>query len=159
MESIPIFIEAAAPKIHVDSGMSLASLIPLSRFVGIASRSLDRAYTGRARIGRFASTGFAYPHSVRDVNAGLRAGEHAYNIKLGNVKRAVFIFNFEIKVFQWILHENGMVDRWGNFRIPWEALSTGFTAMRAYWDANLPRCHIGCNRWRTDEVKYVRSHR
>jgi hypothetical protein len=114
------FVRAAAPKVHVDTGMSLASLIPLGRIV----RALDvlgRSGTGKTRRGYTDIRGIYHPKQLKGAHHGERLGESAYQISYGNSKRPVFRFSFDIRVFQWLLHDV--------IRGSWGAIEAGRAAM------------------------------
>ncbi len=80
--------------VKVDTGMSRASLLPLSRAVGLltavrASITADRASRGR---GRGSKVPLGPNGKKRTIAAGVRAGEDAFTYEVGTPSNPRFIF-------------------------------------------------------------------
>ncbi len=94
--------------VRVDTGMSRASLLPLSRAVRLltavrASITADRASRGRRR----GTVSLGPNGKPRTISAGIRAGENAFTYETGTPSNPRFIFEFEIKVLQYLIREEG----------------------------------------------------
>lgn len=108
--------------VKVDTGMSRGSLLPLSRAVGLltavrASITADRARRGGRRV------------KGKSIAAGVRAGENAFEYEVGTPAAPKFIFEFEIKVLQYLLNERGV-----NGNQAWDSLMEGRRAFLEHLD-------------------------
>jgi len=97
--------------IKVDTGMSKASLLPLARYLKMytAVKGSINPKNSEQR-GSFTLDGVWQPDINRsaalgEASSSLRAG---YNILYGSNKRMVFVFDFEVRVWQYLLHEQGL---------------------------------------------------
>ena len=106
--AINAFLTEASKNIRIDTGMSLASLMPIARFVGLAEFGLIAG--GRTRKG--AMIGFdrgVFNRSLtQGVTLGQQLGEDAFEVNLGSSNRFVMKFSFEAVVFQHILNDLGL---------------------------------------------------
>ena len=113
-EAIWAFIEAiTTPGVtSVDTGMSLASLIPIAERIrkGREARARILHQAGKKKWGY---TGFGLqagkykgaPKSWKSIPHGETLGEDAYVINYGTVENMKMQFRFDIKVVQYFLHE------------------------------------------------------
>lgn len=109
--AIKAFITAAADRIHVDTGMSLASLIPLARELRagkFVEAQIAAQQKNEFRLGYTDMNGVYHANQERSPEHGESLGEDAYaiTIRADNSLRARFMF--KIPVFQYSYHE----DRW-----------------------------------------------
>lgn len=101
-----------ADAIHLDTGMSRSSLLPLARAINAATATVVESSIIGARSPRKGLTlrdGRSYAKDrFKGPREGEEAGERAFDLVLGNPKNPVFTFRFRINVFQWRHHE----ERW-----------------------------------------------
>lgn len=121
-DSVKSFIKEAQQHIHIDTGMSMASLQPLAANVRLSS-FLQESLEGRGfRKGGYDMNGAYDPSKNRSKAAGRRAGEKAYLLSFGTHLNPELTFSFKIQVYQWYLHELGI----GKGSVtPWRALDHG----------------------------------
>lgn len=119
------FVIAAANQVHVDTGMSAASLRPFGRKV-----NAEFPINPKRPVRTWGSymTGKSYRGKIRSIAEGLKAGERAYKINYGTPARPVMSFSFTIKVFQYAFHE-----------FTWQSLMAGEWAYKNYIRTNYDR--------------------
>ena len=119
--------------IRVETGMSKSTLLPLSRLVRI-STELSASIQPKvfAKLGYTSITGAYDPNASRTAPRGEALGRNAYVLNFGNQKRPVFSFKFRIVVYQYLLHEIGIVPGTG----PWNSLEIGRVAFINFLDTN-----------------------
>lgn len=132
-ECVREFVFAAAEQIHVDTGMSKASLLPLSRTVNaifsIQSKRLFRkGYTDISGVWR--------PEGTKSVRTGSRLGRRAFKLLFGSHRRPVLKFEFQIVIYQHLLHEFGLVS---NTSGPWNSLIAGEKAFLNHFNKNFAK--------------------
>jgi hypothetical protein len=128
-DSVSQFILAASEQVHIDTGMSLASLQPLAAKVRLSS-FLARSLEGRsAQRGVYNMAGDYDPSGFRSRAHGRLLGRRAYNLEFGTPKNPHLRFEFNIVVFQWRVNELGMIGR-----EPWNALKHGEEAFKAFFN-------------------------
>lgn len=94
--------------VKVDTGMSRASLLPLARAVRLLTAVRASITAERASRGRKASSRPIGPDGKpRTIAAGIRAGNDAFEYSVGTPTNPKFIFEFEIKVLQYLIREEG----------------------------------------------------
>ena len=94
------FVRAMAREgmIKVDTGMSKASLIPLGRVLKITGEiSISPK---RTRKGYTDINGNWVPSGTKSVATGIDAGESAFTIEHGSPGNPLFIFEYNLSVFQ-----------------------------------------------------------
>jgi hypothetical protein len=99
-DAAAVFVKTAVAHVHVDTGMSAASLHPFGKKVGapvLGSIIPKRAY----RKGQTALSGRYYPKRWRSISEGEKAGKTAYEINVGSFERPYMSFRFQIKVWQY----------------------------------------------------------
>lgn len=117
---------------HTDTGMSRASLIPLARKIRLATKVMEGASIKHSsRKGAFDIDGNWHPDAIRDMAAGIAAGEEAFTLTTGTHKRMLFRFRFSIEVFQYLMNEHGM---WNT--TAFQTIAAGEEAFWAYYNAN-----------------------
>ena len=112
-DSARAFLRAIALSdiIKVDTGMSKASLLPLARYLRMYTEVRGTISPKRGQQkGSFNSGGVWQPSIPRSIATGeaSSAPRAGYNLLYGSPKRMVFVFDFEIKVWQYLLHEQGL---------------------------------------------------
>ena len=134
-DCIKEFIYIVSENIAVDTGMSMASLYPLATKVrlGTLIESLSHGFgpkIGHKNLtGKFASNNARY----KSRELGKRLGNQAYKLSFGVPKNPELVFEFEIVVFQYFLHENGLGLNSNNI---WNTLEKGKLAFVKYWEDN-----------------------
>lgn len=132
-QSVEAFIKEASNHVHVDTGMSMASMQPLAANVRLAS-FLQQSLSGKGfRRGAYDINGQYRPDKNRSKAEGRRAGESAYELSFGTPKNTDLLFTFKIQVFQWKLHEVG--EGRGN-KGAWRALEHGKRAFLDHFNSN-----------------------
>jgi hypothetical protein len=108
-------IVKGSPQIHVDTGMSMASLLPLAaevRMKTVVRAAINPRVPSRKGMmilgpGGGISTATYDPNKVRSMAAGEQLGRKAYVLNYGSAGRPVMKFSFSIDVFQYLFHEEG----------------------------------------------------
>lgn len=128
-KAIIVFIETLAERVHVDTGMSMASILPLAAEVGYDIIISPRR---EPRKGYTSFTSY-FPMMEKGPAEGANLGKDAFSITWGRPGRPEWRFRFEIKVYHWWLHEHGIVPP----NEPWNALVLGRIAMINYMKDNV----------------------
>ncbi len=136
MDCVREFVLAAASRIVVDTGMSMASLAPLAGEVRRKTIILAAAQgNGPGREHKGITDGRFTDNNgmVRSISSGELLGRQAYDIRLGSRDKWELFFEFHIVVWQHYLHESGE-----NFirSSGWESLQAGIEAFEEHWSAN-----------------------
>ena len=127
-ESIRVHLASS----DITTGMTLGSFIPIGRFLRVVSTlSIPVAVAHRSPM--YNMDGNPVLGRSKNVFNGIDAGEDAHGITYGTPGRPVMTFNFRIEVFQYALHEYGLVPGSG----PWNSLEKGAEAFWAYYDAHI----------------------
>lgn len=135
--SIEAFIWGVFNNIHIETGMSAASLLPLAAQIRLKNR-LRAAIAGQS-IGTKKQSIISYAEwadqseKIKSISFGEQLGRKAYTISWGSPSRPVFEFSFLINVFQYHLHEFGYAR--GN-PIPWGSIEAGILAFDTYIEKN-----------------------
>ena len=100
------FVWRTVQEIHVDTGMSAASLEPLAESVGTSILGDISPFIkhGERNWGTTMS-GLSQKGRIRSIDAGFRAGQSAFRFSFGSVKNPYFIFEFKINVYQYSFWE------------------------------------------------------
>jgi len=126
--AITAFIITVAQEVarHQHTSMSLASLFATARKVRALTK-LPPATPKVANLKGFTDIdGTYYSEGFRNRKVGEYLGERSSKILYGSPFRPVFRFEFEINVYQYLIHELG-------WQTPaWESLQKGRTAMLDY---------------------------
>ena len=102
-DAAAVFVKTAVAHVHVDTGMSAASLHPFGKKVGapvLGMISPRRIRKGQMSMG-YGGRGKYYPKRWRSVSEGEKAGQTAYEINVGTQERPYMSFRFQIKVWQY----------------------------------------------------------
>ena len=127
-EAISAFIIAVAFEVskHQDTGMSLASLFATARKVHAETNLPPLDPKVSFRQGLTYVSGVYNKSRIRSASVGERLGEKSARISYGTSRVPVFKFTFEIKIFQYLIHE------FGYQTAAWYSLEKGRAAMRFY---------------------------
>jgi len=119
--------------IRVDTGMSKASLIPLGRALRMTTEVKKGISSTASKKGSFTLDGVWQPDVPRTAARGEAAGARkaGYNLLYGGPKRMVFVFDFEIRVWQYLLYEQGR-----GKDSAWDTIGVGRAAFNDYFDAH-----------------------
>jgi len=134
-EACQIFVESVASQIHVDTGMSLGSILPVAEELRMKTRFLQamRGF-GPSKSGHTKAYGpFADNNGLRKSYAsGVKLGRRAYELKYGTHGDPGFVFTFLIKVLQYYLHENGLATGGA-----WNTMIEGEKAMLVFLESKV----------------------
>jgi hypothetical protein len=130
--SIREYIQGCADVLsqHIATGMTMASLEPLARKLRIYSK-VEGFGRGTPSRRRYARTRY-----FRTPELGRRLGESQGFVVEGSPTDMSFAFSFEVKIYQWLIHEAGVAN--DNSGI-WGALRAGQNRMNLYINRNEPR--------------------
>lgn len=117
------FVKAVAVSdlIHVDTGMSKSSLLPLARAVKMVSKITITPE--RANV------------AGKTAALGEKIGEKAFTLKFGTAANPIYVFEFKILVYQYFLHERTGAGRASN-SLDYRSLEVGQEAFRGYIQNN-----------------------
>lgn len=120
--------------IKVDTGMSKASLLPLARLLRMYTEVKSEISSKGSKKGVFDIHGSWSASGTRSMAAGeasnqLRAG---HNVLHGSSKRMVFVFEFEITVWQYLLRDQNNI---GEDRA-WRTIEIGRAAFQEHFDTH-----------------------
>lgn len=126
------FVREASRAVAIDTGMSAASFMPLAARVRLATDL--RSYINGAPGSRKAKPGYnstAYPGLSRFKSRahGENLGRRAYDIELGTQSNPRMVFEFNIVVLQYAIHET---------QSNWKSLQKGVRAFISTWNKLLP---------------------
>lgn len=136
---IKAFIEEVLIHVHVDTGMSVASIQPLATNVGLKTAIIEslRGFgpkpghkEGSIKLAQFQDN----IGKFKSRSLGSKIGRRAYALEFGSISSPQFKFTFEIVIFQWFLHESTI--NWIESS-NWQALEFGKIAFLECWDKNL----------------------
>lgn len=136
------FVLATARQIHVDTGMSVASLGPLASVKGIGLGAVIEAYAAghgpkKGAYRPIGNANWAYtPDLIKRPELGWVYGEKAYKLDFGSEESPKFRFQFDIRIFQWFLHEEPVAAKDGQ---NWNAIQAGSAAFLKRWELESPR--------------------
>lgn len=136
-ECIEEFVREASKHIAIDTGMSMASMMPLAAKVRMASflRSKIQGKSSGPKRG-YTDMNFQYHKSqFKSVAHGQRLGKRAYILRFGTPTLPNLSFEFDITVLQHWLHEDA-----ANYQRShnWQSLVKAKKAFLEAWDAFLP---------------------
>lgn len=94
-----VFVESAVDHVHVDTGMSAASLEPFAN--AAKTTILDKFIAKRVRKGLTSLPGRYYKNRIKGISEGIRAGKNAYKFNYGTYQNPKMSFTFQIKVWQY----------------------------------------------------------
>lgn len=125
--------------IKVLTGMSKASLLPLARQLRIFSEVRSSINPKeRYRRGYYDFAGNFVSSGTQSIAQGERFGQRAFVLDTGSPTNFNFRFEFHIVVYQYYLHENGIVPGSG----PWKSLELGSSVFEDYirnnWKQRIP---------------------
>lgn len=119
--------------IKVLTGMSKASLLPLSRKLRIFTEVRSSIHPqSRPRQGYWDISGNFVSSGTQSIAQGERLGQRAFILDTGSPTDFKFKFEFHIVVYQYLLHENGFVKGSG----PWNSLGQGYFAFETFIHEN-----------------------
>lgn len=129
-DSVKAFVKEASQHVRIDTGMSLASMIPLAREVRLGS-FLESSLHGKAKPGYVNIDGQSFPKVLKSRNLGKKLGREAYDLSFGTPQRSNFKFEFHIVVYQYKLHELGYTKY-----SPMDSLGKGKKAFIQFFETN-----------------------
>jgi len=107
-ESVRAFVREAVKHIHIDTGMSYASLLPLAAQVRLREEiAVGLTFAGAAKRGFKNLSGVFADNNARfkSKTFGEQLGRTAFNLKFGTPQAPDLLFQFKIVVFQYFLHD------------------------------------------------------
>lgn len=127
------FVIEASIHVAIDSGMSMASMMPLAAKVRLAT-FLRSKITGSSRGTRsgYTDMNFSYSGSQqKSIAHGQRLGARAYDLTFGSTLNPRMTFEFNIVVLQHFLHESS-----SNYKRShnWQSLNNAKKAFLSAWD-------------------------
>jgi len=119
--------------IHVDTGMSYASAIPLAEKVKAADELLAGLTPLRTRPSHTALGGQYIKYSPSSVATGIGYGNEAiaqkrHNVEFGTPENIILRFRFELVIYQYNRHDSA-----------WRSMDKAEAAFKRYWRANLKK--------------------
>ena len=134
-DSIAEFVRAVAlsDTIHVNTGMSVASVAPLARQVRLFSEVMAAASGGIESKAGGSVLGSRGSNITRSKEAGRRLGEDAFSIIYPKAGNQTMSFEFRITVFQYFLNESS-----NNYSgsLNYQTIDKGRAALRAFFIDN-----------------------
>lgn len=118
---------------HVDTGMSMASLVPLAtdvKFKTLIQELMFGSHTG----GVYYDFGGVKTNLLKSPELGEQKGKSAYELSFGTPAFPEMVFNFRIVVYHYYLHELGIAT---SSTGAWATLSHGKAAFLEYFQTNL----------------------
>lgn len=96
--------ELVTDAVHIDTGMSAASVLPLASVLRIKGQM--QAHISAMSGGPKRGYGDPWDRSkYRSIRHGMALGRNAYKLSFGTPQRTLFHFEFHITVFQHSFHE------------------------------------------------------
>lgn len=120
--------------IRVDTGMSKASLLPLARLLRMYTEVKGSIGSKGSKKGSYDINGTWHKAGTRSMAEGeasnqIRAG---HNLLHGSAKRMVFVFEFEVTVWQYLLRDQNNI---GEDRA-WRTIEIGRAAFNDHFEAH-----------------------
>ena len=134
-DSVREFIKEAIKYIHVDTGMSMASLLPLGTQVRLRTLIESKIGSGKIKPGHRTAYGqFANNNDGPKSKAfGEELGQDAHTLTFGTPANPVLVFEFKIVVLQHYLNDYG----YNNTGNHWQSIDRAQNAFLAYFHNNL----------------------
>ena len=131
-DSVRAFIKEAISTLylHIDTGMSIASLIPLATEVTF-QQAISEALAGKGYIGKPYYDWGGRTDYYKSPSYGEELGKTAYDLEWGSPRNPTLVFKFHIVVFQYWLHEHGYAI---NSDGAWNTLRAGQAAFDSFWN-------------------------
>lgn len=123
--SVKAFIMAIIDAMHIDTGMSVASLQPLAAQVRLRTIILETLRGKGPRRGYVDLQGVYHREQFKSRAHGERLGRQAYQLSFGTPQHPDLRFEFDIVVFQHQYHEP-----------TWDSLQKGQEAFINYFETN-----------------------
>ena len=119
--------------IHVDTGMSYASVIPLARKAHLASELMSNLSPRRSRPSHTSLEGTYIQGSPANVATGIAYGNEAvaqkrHDIDFGTPANIILRFRFEVVVYQYDKHD-----------IQWQSVNKAEAVFKLYWRTNISK--------------------
>lgn len=122
------YVRVTAPLVHVDTGMSRGSLLPLSQLIGIDSEIRGTIFpVVPFRKGSWDMQGRYFPHINRELSLGEASSKQGkdFSVNYGTTSRPILNFYFKINVYQWSRNED-----------KWNSIPAGEIALKNYLSDN-----------------------
>lgn len=127
-EASRAFVRATVKSMRVETGMSRASLIPLSKEIGMVSEVKGLINRRKTHVdGAYDITGTWRKNRVRHMGAGVLSNRKkaGYDFSVGTASKPAFVFKFEATVWQHLVGERGLSgDK------AWKSIESGRLAFR-----------------------------
>lgn len=138
-EAIKEFVETVALRsaglVHVDTGMSKASIIPLAKVVRIAglvrASIVPNRYKKTPKYYHFESN---TPSGLKTISHGIELGEKVTKVDFGSPRDPVMTLEFSINVLQYFLNEEGVGN---NNSVAWRSFEQGHAAFEKHITENM----------------------
>jgi len=140
---IRAFVQAAVNEIHVDSGMSAASLQPLA--IAAGTGILKHIFGAVPRQGQTNMAGRYYRSRKRSIEEGIKAGMNAYQINYGTLARPKMFLTFKTNVYQYAKWEGEL----------WDSIIPGVKALTDYIFDNFDKYFPHAAMWEAMDLNDV----
>jgi len=124
-DSVKAFVMATMENMHIDTGMSVASLQPLAANVRLQTIIMETLRGRGPRRGYVDINGTYHRDQFKSRAHGIRLGQSAYKLEFGTPQSPNLLFIFNIVVFQHQYHEP-----------TWQSLEAGKQAFINHFEAN-----------------------
>lgn len=147
-DCVRAFVLELTKHVHVDTGMSAASIEPLAARVGLQSMIIQSLRGKGPKRGHrdINDPGFKYaaeniaPFKSRALGKQLGQEPRGYELTFGSPDSPIFTFTFNITVYQWYLHDSfggsGSMGDWG-------ALESARIAFLETWEIKIKNFNLG----------------
>lgn len=136
------FVMETVKYIHIDTGMSAASLYGVAGQVHIETQLLQYIM-GKGPVAPHPAYTDIGGTTHRGVKKSIPLGQQlggrtprAYKLRFGSEVNPVFVFEFNIVIFQYWLHEFGHNDA------PWDSLEQGKQAFKIAWERGIKEIRL-----------------
>jgi hypothetical protein len=141
-----------AGRIHVDTGMSKASIIPLAKIVRISGQvRASIVPNSYKKIPPYYHFGSASPTGLKTIQAGISLGSETTMVDFGTKMDPSTKFEFGINVLQYYLHEEG-IGR--GSKGAWNTLEHGQAAFEKYLNEHKDEIIPDLAEWFTSGVRH-----
>ena len=109
-DAVRVFVETLISDsgVHVRTGMTMGSIVPLGRMVRMATEIRATAESRRSvsrRLGYTTLSGNYISKDYQSIEKGVQLGKKAFNLSFGTPRQPKLNFQFKILIWQWHFHE------------------------------------------------------